>query len=51
MWDGVKIVLGKPRHSQTQGSIERANLDFQNILISMIEDKSITKWSEILPFI
>jgi len=32
MWDGVKIVHGKPRHSQTQGSIERANQDIQNLL-------------------
>lgn len=25
MWNDVKIVHGKPRHSQSQGSIERAN--------------------------
>jgi len=38
MWDGVKIVHGKPRHIQTQGSIERANQDFKNILRAMMED-------------
>ena len=27
MWDGLKIVHGKPRHSQSQGSVERANRD------------------------
>ena len=27
MWDGLKIVHGKPRHSQTQGSVERVNRD------------------------
>ncbi|XP_050529731.1 KRAB-A domain-containing protein 2-like [Daktulosphaira vitifoliae] len=25
MWDTLKIVHGKPRHSQSQGSVERAN--------------------------
>jgi hypothetical protein len=30
MWKDVKIVHGKPRHSQTQGSVERANQDIQN---------------------
>ncbi|XP_060836281.1 KRAB-A domain-containing protein 2-like [Rhopalosiphum padi] len=51
MWDGVKIVHGKPRHSQTQRSIERANQDFQNILRAMMEDNDTTKWSEALPFV
>ncbi|XP_025202918.1 uncharacterized protein LOC112600005 [Melanaphis sacchari] len=51
MWDGVKIVHGKPRHSQTQGSIERANQGFQNILRAMMEDNDTTKWSEALPFV
>ncbi|XP_023211665.1 KRAB-A domain-containing protein 2-like [Centruroides sculpturatus] len=32
MWKDVKIVHGKPRHSQTQGSVERANRDIQNML-------------------
>jgi hypothetical protein len=32
MWKDVKIVHGKPRHSQTQGSVERANQDIQNML-------------------
>jgi transposase InsO family protein len=27
MWKDVKIVHGKARHSQTQGSVERANQD------------------------
>ncbi|XP_022170651.1 KRAB-A domain-containing protein 2-like [Myzus persicae] len=51
MWDGVKIVHGKPCRSQTQGSIERANQDFQNILRAMMEDNDTTKWSEALPFV
>ncbi|XP_029341261.1 zinc finger protein 2 homolog [Acyrthosiphon pisum] len=49
MWDGVKIVHDKPRHSQTQGSIERANQDLQNILRALMEDNNTSKWSESLP--
>jgi len=51
MWEGVKIVHGKPRHSQTQGFIERANQGFQNIPRTMMHDKNTTKWSEALPFV
>jgi len=47
----MKIVHGKPRHSQTQGSIERANQDLQNILRAMMEDNDTKKWSEALPFV
>jgi len=27
MWPGMKLVHGKPRHSQSQGSVERSNQD------------------------
>lgn len=50
-WEGVQIVHGKTHHSQCQGSIERANQDFQNILRAMMHDKKTTKWSEALPFV
>ncbi|XP_008189468.1 KRAB-A domain-containing protein 2-like [Acyrthosiphon pisum] len=32
MWSDVKIVHGKPRHIQSQGSVERANRDIEAIL-------------------
>lgn len=32
MWGDVKIVHGKPRHSQSQGSVERANRDLEDML-------------------
>jgi len=35
MWPTLKIVRGKPRHSQSQGSVERANGDFQSILANV----------------
>ena len=31
MWKGLKIVHGKLRHSQSQGSVERANRDIEDM--------------------
>jgi hypothetical protein len=51
MWKDVKIVHGKPRHSQTQGSVERANQDIQNTsrYVNRMDDSN--KWSEGLSFV
>lgn len=51
MWADVKIVHGKPRHSQSQGSIERANQDIENMLAAWMETNNTAKWSEGLPFV
>ncbi|XP_025198291.1 KRAB-A domain-containing protein 2-like [Melanaphis sacchari] len=51
MWDGVKIVHGKPRHSQTQGSIERANQDIQNLLRAWMYENNTNKWADGLYFV
>lgn len=32
LWPQLSIVHGKPRHSQSQGSVERSNQDVENIL-------------------
>ena len=32
MWPECKLVHGKPRHSQSQGSVERANKDVEDML-------------------
>lgn len=50
MWPELKLVHGKPRHSQSQGSIERANRDVQDILRAWMLDNKSTKWSEGLRF-
>ncbi|GFR20462.1 KRAB-A domain-containing protein 2 [Trichonephila clavata] len=50
MWKDVKIVHGKPCHSQTRGSVERANQDIQNMLTAWMNDNNTNKWSEGLPF-
>jgi hypothetical protein len=50
MWPDLNIVHGKPRHSQSQGRVERANQDIENILRIWMPDNNINKWSEGLRF-
>lgn len=51
MWPELKIVHGKPRHSQSQGYIERVNQDREKMLCTWLEFNKTTKWSERLRFI
>ncbi|GFU53187.1 KRAB-A domain-containing protein 2 [Trichonephila clavipes] len=51
MWKDVKIVHRKPHHSLTQGSVERANQDIQNMLTAWMNDNDTNKWSEGLSFV
>ncbi|GBN12263.1 KRAB-A domain-containing protein 2 [Araneus ventricosus] len=50
-WTALKIVHGKPCHSQSQGSVERANQDIENMLSTLIQDKKSDQWSEGLRFV
>ena len=43
MWPELLVVHGKPRHPQSQGSVERLNL--KNMLIAWINDNYTTDWS------
>ena len=51
MWDGLKIVHGKPRHSQSQGSVERANRDIEDMLSTWMDSNSTDKWADGLRFV
>jgi len=44
MWGDVKIVHGKPSHSQRQGSIERANQDVEDMLVTWMTKTKSTDW-------
>ncbi|XP_057654773.1 KRAB-A domain-containing protein 2-like [Diorhabda carinulata] len=44
MCKDVEIVHGKPRHSQTQGSVERANQNIQNMLTAWMNDNDRNKY-------
>lgn len=37
-WPELKIVHGKPRHSQSQGSVERANQDIESMLTTWMQE-------------
>ncbi|XP_060854887.1 KRAB-A domain-containing protein 2-like [Metopolophium dirhodum] len=51
MWPELKIVHGKPRHSQSQGSVERANQDVENMLTTWMQTEKNSHWSQGLRFI
>ena len=51
MWNGLKIVHGKPRHGQSQGSVERANRDIKDMLMTCLHSNSTTRWGDGLRFI
>lgn len=50
-WPDLLIVHGRPRHPQSQGCVERANSDVQNILGSWMRENNSTKWASALPLI
>ncbi|XP_031329933.1 SCAN domain-containing protein 3-like [Photinus pyralis] len=51
MWPEVKIVHGKPRHSQSQGSVERANRDIEEMLGAWMDENQTTDWPSGMKFI
>jgi len=51
MWPRMKLVHGKQRHSQSQGSVERSNQDVRDILVAWMSDNNTKTWSERLRFI
>lgn len=51
MWGDVKIVHGKPRHSQSQGSVERANRDVEDMLATWMAENKSSDWPSGLKFI
>jgi hypothetical protein len=44
LWPELKIIHGKPQHSQSQGSVERPNHNVQNMLTSWMKDNNTTDW-------
>ena len=50
MWPGLKIIHGKPRHSQSQGSVERSNRDIGEMVRAWMVDNETKNWSQGLRF-
>lgn len=44
LWPFCKIVNGRPQHPQTQGSVERANADVEDIMRAWMMDHRSTNW-------
>lgn len=51
MWSDVKIIHGKLRHNQNQGSVERANRDIEAILTAWMSDNNSKDWPTALKLI
>ena len=51
MWPELKLVHRKPKHSQSQGSVERASQDVQNMMKTCMQTNKSTHWAESLRFI
>jgi hypothetical protein len=47
----MKLMHGKPRHSQSQGSVERSNQDVRDMQMAWMSDSNYKTWSEALRFI
>ncbi|CAF3791028.1 unnamed protein product, partial [Rotaria socialis] len=51
IWKDLEIVHGKPRHPQSQGSVERSNQDTKQLLGTLTHENNSTKWAEGLRFV
>lgn len=50
-WPNFKMVHGKPRHSQSQCSVKRANQDIENMITTWMQDQKRSNWREGFKFI
>ncbi|KAJ8948417.1 hypothetical protein NQ314_008411 [Rhamnusium bicolor] len=51
LWLELKLVHRKLCHSQSQGAVERANQDIENILATWLKDNNTPKWTEGVRFL
>ena len=51
LWNKLVFVNGRPRHPQSQGSVERANATVKNSLVPWMRDNKTKCWSIGLPII
>lgn len=51
MWPTLALVHGKPRHPQSQGSVERANGDIKDMLVAWMSDQNSQDWSVGIKFV
>ena len=51
LWPELILVNGRPRHPQSQGSVERSNGDMKNQLMAWMRDNNTSKWSYGIRFV
>ena len=51
LWTDLLLVHGKPRHPQSQGSVERLNCDVKDILTAWLGDNHSKDWPSGLRFV
>ena len=51
LWPTLHLVNGKPRHPQSQGSVERANADIKNMLSAWMQENSSKRWTMGIRFV
>ena len=51
LWPELCLAHGKPRHPQSQGSVEHANCDIKDMMIFWMKENTITQWSFGLTFV
>ncbi|XP_030765493.1 KRAB-A domain-containing protein 2-like [Sitophilus oryzae] len=51
LWPTLVLVNGRPRHPQSQGSVERANATVENALVAWMRDNKTSSWSLGLKFV
>ena len=51
IWPQIVMVNGKPRHPQSQGSVERANGDIKDMLVAWMAGNNTTDWSVGIKFV
>ena len=49
LWPGCKIVHGKPRHPESQGSVERVNREIKKVLGSLMRKANDPCWVTYVP--
>ena len=51
LWSRCRIVHGKPRHPQSQGSVERVNKEIKNVLGSLMRKAKNDNWVKFVPLV
>ena len=51
LWPDCKIVHGKARHPQSQGSVERVNREIKKVLGSLMRKSNVPCWTKYIPIV